>query len=394
MVSSKSLISTAFAGLALATAASAQNTQLNFEKTGPVGQVHYDMATGKVTKVVRPRQVMKNNLSHNTQVGVQRVNVASFNNTLTSGYFTSGNLGSEFIDWAAKGTGLPFTTRIRFGYATRMDDPSIGTGAALDLSFYSGTSGGMGVCNLGTEFARLIFTGLPGRTASLPPNFGIGYNITATLNNGLCIPDGQIGWGYTFEDLNPLTGVSGTGPRMTDFGTNTGWADSFQFYALDPASLSSCVGTFFYGGCSTGNVPPPPTGTPCASFMMGLDEFQATTAASCAFRNTTNPVTWNVLNPPQLGGSFQAVTAGPFAGVAVTAGSFPGIPLFGTVNGSLLVDPTIIYGGIQVISTGSFTAPIPKDTGLEGVPVFTQAAVFAGPGNFQLSNAFDCVIGG
>ncbi len=55
---SKSLISTTLAGFALAAAASAQTSAADFGKVdGPLGKVHYDLATGKVTKVVRPRQV-------------------------------------------------------------------------------------------------------------------------------------------------------------------------------------------------------------------------------------------------------------------------------------------------------------------------------------------------
>lgn len=391
MVSSKSLISTALAGLALATVASAQTSQLNFEKVdGPMGQVHYDMATGKVTKLVRPREVAAGAQANAsaTQGGIQTASANCFLNTITSGYFTSGTLGREFVDWATKATGKPFTTALIFGYATRVAGTSIaGPGASLDLNFYSGTTG---FCNLGTQFAQAAFTGLPGRTASIPPGFGAGYFITAFLASGLCIPDGNLGWGYTFLDNNGAGG-SDTGPLLTDFGTNTGWADAFDSWAGIPASLNTCVGTFFFGGCSTGNVPPPPTGTPCSSFILGLSEFAPVTTAACVFRNTTNPSTLVVTAPPQIGGTFQAVVAG-VGGLAVTAGPLPGVPLSGAINGSLLCDPTIIYGGIMV--GAAFNIPVPKDAGLEGVGVCVQAAVFAGPGNFQLSNAYDCVLGG
>lgn len=395
MVSSKSLISTAFAGLALATVASAQNNQMTFQKVdGPTGQVHYDLATGKVTKVIRPRQVSTVAQATPTQAGIQRAGVNSFNNTLTTGYFTTVSLGAEWIDWAEKASANDtFMTAFTFGYGTVQADTSNGgTGANLELSFYTGTAGGGGVCTLGTEIGRSIFAGLPGATASVPPGFGVAFNVTAFLQQGLCVPNGQIGWGYTGEDSDGLGG-SNTGPRMTDFGTNTGWRDSFQWYA-NPASLNTCVGTFWFGGCSTGNVPPAGTGgTPCTSFLLGITEYAPVVTASCAFRNTTNPANLVVLSPPVIGGSFAATTLALIAGYAVTAGPLPGIPLTGAVNGSLLCDPTTIFGGIQV-GVGGIVNPLPKDQGLEGVGVCVQAAEFNGPGNFGLTNAFDCTIGG
>ncbi len=381
-------------GFAIASIANAQTGTLNYRRAGPSGKVHYDLATGKVTKVIRPRQVATLDAKATpVSSGTQKASIRTFNNTNATGYFTTVSLGGEFIDWGFKLTAATFMTSFTFAYGTVMGDTtSGGPGAALDLSFYSGTAGGGGVCILGTDLGRAVFTGLPGATASAPPGFGVTYNVTSFLAAGLCVPNGQIGWGYTGEDSDGAGGSS-TGPRQTDFGTNTGWADSFQWYA-DPASLNTCVGTFWFGGCSTGNVPPAGTGgTPCASFWMGIDEYAPAVSASCVSRNTTNPNNLAVISPPVIGGSFSAVTLAPIAGYAVTAGPLPGIPLSGAVNGALLCNPTTIFGGIQV-GIGGLTNPLPKDQGLEGLSVCVQAAEFNGPGNFGLTNAQDCVIGG
>lgn len=378
--------------LFLTSVVSSQEGTLSYHRGGPSGRAHYDLATGRLTKVVRPREVAHQTLAFPTLPGIQRASVNSFNNTLATGYFATLPLGGEFIDWASKTTGGPFMTAYTFGYGTTMQDTaSGGPGASLDLSFYSGTSGGGGVCILGTEIGRSVFTGLPGATSSLPPGFGVLYNVTAFLASGLCVPDGQIGWGYTAEDSDGMGG-SATGPRLTDFGTNTGWTDSYQWYA-DPASLNTCVGTFWFGGCSTGNVPPPGTGgTPCASFLLGISEYAPATTAACVYRNTVNPPNLLVIQPPSIGGSFAAVTQAPIAAYALTAGPLPGIQLSGVINGALLCDPTIIFGGIQV-ALGVFSSPVPKDPGLEGLAFCIQAAEFLGLGNFALTNAFDCLFG-
>jgi len=392
MVSSKSLFSAAFAGIALCAVASAQTTRLDFQRVdGPLGKVHYDVTTGKVTKVVRPGHASAKGTFANAPLagGVQKTSVPSFNNTITTGYFTSGNLGAEFVDWATKASGLKITTAIRFGYATTVDDPSIqGPGASLDLSFYSGTTG---FCVLGNETDRFTFTGLPGRTASIPVGSGAGYLITAFLGSqGICVPDGRIGWGYCMLDSDG-SGGSLTGPLLTDFTTNTGWNDAFDFWAKCPANTGSCVGTFFFGGCVS-PVPPPPTGTPCGSFILGLNEWTPTVTASCTARNGgTNPAVFVVTSPTVIGGNFSVAIPG-LGGLAITAGPIPGFNLNGSVMGRLLCDPSVIFGGIQVV-IGSLSVPIPKDVTLEGLGVCAQAALKVGS-KFQLTNAQDCTFGG
>ncbi len=381
-------------GLLLAAPLAAQATAPTAEEVYSIrGRVHYDLATGSITKLVRPRQVKKLEASAEaTPDSNGRAAVRTFINSITSGYFTRGTLGHEYVDWAAKNTTGPFIMGVTFGYATRsIDTANGGPGAALGLSFYSGTNGG---CALGTEVRRLSFTGLPGRTPSIPGGLGTGYFITAFLQEGICIPNGQMGWGYSFIDSDGQ-GVSNTGPLLTDFGTNTGWSDGYDRWAGNPASLNTCIDTFNFGGCTTGMVPPPATGgTPCSSFILELVEYSPGLFGSCTSRNAGNPENLTAVNAPIIGGSFIATTVAPLAGYAISPASFPGFPLSGAINGVLFCDPTFLFGGIQVTVTGTIQAVVPKTPGLEGVAVCVQAAEFVGPGNFQLTNALDCTIGG
>ncbi len=391
----KSFLSAALAGLALCAVAGAQTTRQDFKRfDGPVGKVHYDMAAGKVTKVVYPRQQGGGaavNAATPSPAGVQRTLIKVFCNTITTGYFSTPPVGTEWVDWASKSGGGTFTDAVIFGYATIAADPTVD----IDLNFYSGTTG---FCTLGTQTAGLSFSGLPGVTASVPPGYGAGFFVTAFLSPGICIPDGRIGWGYCGLDSDG-SGGSLTGPILTDFGTNTGWNDAFDFWSACPASTGTCLGAFFFGGCSTGAVPPPPTGIPCASFMLGIVDHFAPPAACVARAGITGcnfPFPLVLTAPPVLGGVFKAAFAGVFGACAVTPGPFPipGFKLAGLVKGELLADITVIFGGIMVAPGGVLCIPLPKDHTLVGFPVTVQCATFLGPGCFQLTTALDCVLGG
>ena len=396
MVSTRVSIPSLCASLVLCATASAQTARLDFQRVdGPMGKVHYDLATGRVTMVQRPGQP-SGELAEAPRGGAQRTSVRSFNNTITTGYFTSGCFGCEFVDWATKSTGLTITTAVIFSYSTVMRDPSFGgPGASLDLALYSGTTG---FCTLGTETDRFQFTGLPGITSTVPHSSRGYWIVTAFLGNqGISVPDGRIGWGYCFLDRYfPGSSIfsSATGPLLTDFGTNTGWNDAFDAWGSCPANTGTCAGVFNFGGCSTGMVPQPPAGTPCASFFLGLAEWVPAVAAACTARNAgTNPAVLVVTSPPRIGGTFSVGLPGTGA-MAVTAGPIPspGFLLTGQVFGRLLCDPPML-GPIQIVA-GSLTLPIPKDVHLEGLTVCAQAALAVGGGQFSLTNALDCVFGG
>ncbi len=357
-----------------------------------VGGIRYDLSSGEITRVIRPAP---RGATANAPVGgVQKASVNCFLNTVTTGYFATPPLGAEWVDWASKATGKTITTSVIFGYATLEADPSAGgPGACLELAFYSGTTG---FCTLGTETDRLSFVGLPGATASVPPGYGVGYFVTAFLGqNGICVPDGRIGWGYCSLDSDGSGGAL-TGPILTDFGTNTGWNDAFDWWSACPANTGTCVGAFFFGGCSTGAVPPPPTGVPCASFMLGLTEWVPLTVAACTSANPgvpANPAILAVTSPPVIGGAFVAVIGAPFGAAAITPGPFGPFPLSGLLNGFLLCNISTLFGGIQLM-TPSLVIPLPKDVTLEGFTVCVQAARFNFPGNWSLTNRQDCIFGG
>lgn len=397
------------AALVLACAAGGAHAQTSL-RTGslrvPLGKVHYDLSTGRVTKVVRPGlPAGRLERAPGPSGGArERASVKAFRNTLTQGAYTSGVVGVEFVDWAAKGTGRALTTRVVFGYATTVLDPSLGgSGASLDLSFYAGTSD---ACALGSELERLEFAGLPGATGTLPAGVGAGYLVTAFLAQGIAIPDGRIGWGYSFHDAAPGgPPASATGPLLTDFGTNTGWSDGFGWWTTSPASAGSCAGSFFFGGCTAAAPPPPPAGAPCAGFLLALVEFVPDAQAGCTVVNGsgTNTVHYADLSGgPRIGEVWQSqvdlVTApAGFASVlAVSAGGFLPAPLSlgGLFGGSeLLVHPTLSVP-LDFSATGIHSLPIPLDPSLDGLTAAIQAAKLLPGGGAPLQNALDCTFGG
>jgi len=357
---------------------------------GPIGRVHYDLVTGRITKLVPPGAPDRTP----ARTGRQRTVVHGFRNTITTGYFTSGVLGAEFVDWASKRSRARLTTKVVFGYAT-----SKSGSASLDLSFYEGTTG---FCVLGSEIDRLTFTGLPGRTASLPPGTGMGYLVTASVSPAIAIPDGRLGWGYCMLDSDG-SGGSLTGPLLTDFSTNTGWNDAFDWWAKCPASSGSCVGTFFTD-CNS-PVPPPPIGLPCASTVLGLVEFRPDTPAACtvyAGSGVNRQLLSDVSGGPRIGEEWTTqvdLAAAPPASASVLATALlgtlaPGIPLSGPFAGTeLLIDPRLA-GPLEVSSSGTHVLAIPPLPGLDGLSLAAQAARLVGAHDFPLTNALDCTIGG
>jgi len=393
----------ALAALLVAAPAGAQDATPEVTRVvTPLGRVHYDLATGRVTKVVRPgtaRGVIRGAPPKNAA----RSTIRAFHDSVTQGTFTSGAVGAEFVDWAKKATGGEFTTRVVFGYATTLPDPTVsGPGASLDVSLYSGTTG---FCTLGSEVGRLQFQGLPGVTGTLPSELGAGYVVTAFLSQALALPDGPIGWGYTFHDADASRpSGSATGPLLTDFGTNTGWSDAFDWWSASPASNGSCAGTFWFGGCSSSN-PPPPTGAPCASFYLELAEFTPSATASCTVSNGsgTNPLQFQSLSGgPRIGQVWQgmvdlgAAPAGTVSVIAISAGGFLPVPLrlHGVFqNTELLIDPSLAVP-LDFSLTGLHTLAVPADPTLDGLASAFQAAKITSSSGIPLLNALDCTFGG
>jgi hypothetical protein len=410
MVSSKSLIAGLFAGIALCAVSSAQQAK-DFDKVeGPLGRVHYDLSQGKVTKVVRPRQVAAQQNAQAQRMG-QRAVVHNFRNTITTGYFFSGTLGATDLDWSDKATGYQAVNAFVIGYATYAWDPSggpggtPGPGASMIVSFYTGTTG---FCNLGNQVVAFGFTGLPGVTSCLGPGSGAGYTVTAfPFPPSFCMPDGQIGWGYTHTDdrglvtLSPPSGASGTGAIMVNFGTHetTGWDDAFDIWLGFPASTASCSGTWWFGGCNTADTVSP-IAPPCASYYLALQEHDSALAAAVQNNGTgLNPLNLAATSLPRVGQVFTGTFIAPppfFTGGWVAATG----PFLFNFNGPLLYGQLLVNLGTLLpgvkITTGAVIAPIPCDIGLIGITAYIQSfhILTLGPVSVQLHNRLDLTFGG
>ena len=111
----------------------------------------------------------------------------------------------------------------------------------------------------------------------------------------------------------------------------------------------------------------------------------------------TNPDAFSTADLPVLGttwdASVDATVAGAGGAAALLAYAAPlgGVP---TAFGELLVDPTsdllAQVVGFVVAGTADFSAPIPADLGLQGLPVHCQAALLS---PITLTNALDLVLG-
>jgi hypothetical protein len=421
MVSRKSLTASLFAGLALCVVAGAQQTVESTRVTGPLGKVHYDLSQGKVTKVVYPREVRK--LQQTSPQQVQRGKVLTFNNSLTTGWFWSGALGTMELDWAVKstaaGTGMGYQLVDSFvmAYATYAWDPSggpggvPGPGAETIVSMYSGTGGR---CDLGTLQAYFRFLGLPGVTSCMGPGSGAGYYVTAFVADPqFCLPDGQIGVGYTpIQDVGPAIGypftlgIASTGPRLTNFGTNFpyGWTDRFDWWVGGPNSMGSCIGTYWFGGCNTADTDFGNYTGGCASFYLALREDDGADALVVNdIGGGVNPNLLTAATTPQGGSPIPRV--GTLLGLNhVLPGGynlcFAKLPFYPNLSGPLLfgelmVDLTTQYKLKVGIATVKNIA-IPCDADLIGLTVYIQGLYVAtvGPVTIQLLNTLDVTIGG
>lgn len=411
MVSRKSLTASLFAGLALCVVAGAQQTVPATQITGPIGKVHYDLGQGKVTKVVYPREVRRLQQSHPQQA--QRGTVLTFNNSLTTGWFTSGSKGNMFVDWAVKstaagtGAGHQLIDSFVMGYATYAFDPSHiltpGPGADTIVSMYTGTGGR---CDLGTLQAYFRFIGMPGVTGCLGPGSGAGYSVTAwPADPKFCLPDGQIGVGYTaIQDRGlstnmPASGRSATGPISVSFGTNFpyGWTDRFDFWIGGPNSMGSCAGTYWFGGCNTADTNWGNFAVPCASWYLVLREDDGSDANVAVWNPAPpNPAFLTATTTPRVGTtlSLNHTLAG---GYALCFARWPvNIPLSGPlIFGNLHVDLSQLYK-LKIGASALKNIPIPCDSSLVTMTVYIQGTHIAsvGPLTMQLQNTLDVTIGG
>lgn len=425
MASSKSLISTALAGLALCVASSAQSGN------EPVQALQAQKFEGGITRVRAERVVDENgvlkwdytvlgkqqasqtgNAPQQATPGQRKVLVNCFQNTVTNGFFSVGTNGTEWMDWALKSAGkTDIVGGYAFAYASNargLSEPG-GTGATIGVSFYSGTTG---FCARGTRANDVtIFSSLPGATGT---QASPGFAVTATLDNNdvFCLPDGKIGWAYFFQEPPMGTNQNATGPLLsgpvyTGSTSNTCWNDVFDLWS-SPDPVASCAGVFFFGGCNpptTFFVPPP-----CAGFWIQIFEETATLPAISSFNNVVglpNPVRYVTVTAATIGNPWvtniftdSLNPAGPeVAGVirfCVPGTIIAGVPLALLVNGSRLVvlgpGSNIIVsnpGNPKVSSIG-----IPKDLSFIGSTFNTQAfGVILAPVRLQALNGLSATVG-
>lgn len=425
MASSKSLISTALAGLALCVASSAQSG------SGPVQAVQAQKFEGGITRVRATQEVDANgNVTWDYTVlgrknaaqgggtpsatpGQRKALVNCFNNTITNGFFSVGTTGTEWMSWAVKNAGkTDIVGAFAFAYASNargLSEPG-GTGATIGVSFFSGSTG---FCARGTRVDVpgdaddvFSFAGLPGATGS---QVSPGFSVTATLDTNavFCLPDGKIGWTYVFQEPLIGTNMNLTGPLLTDLSANTCWSDAFDLWS-SPTPVASCAGVFFFGGCT------PPTTffvpNPCSSFWIQI--FEETVAASASFQfndtNGFNPVRYAEVQGANVGENWlTSITLDPLnpAGAEVAAVQRVGLPGVIFPNGpnlSFFVNNSrIIVIGTAVNQTVAgpgnpkiASVPIPKDTNLIGATFNTQAfGLLLSPVRFQALNGVSFTIG-
>ncbi len=137
-----------------------------------------------------------------------------------------------------------------------------------------------------------------------------------------------------------------------------------------------------------------PTPDDTGQSIAAISFFVIDEVAACGLSNGNgvNPLDLTVTNPAQIGGTFSATTAS-VAALFFAQGPLPTpVPASGIFAGEFLCDignplTTSVPVGL------SFNILIPLDASLTGTPFCVQAAEFVGPGQFQLTNAYDCTMG-
>ena len=328
--------------------------------------------------------------------GLNAVSTLAYDNSCTSGFFTTVTPGSEFLDWGVKSAGLStLVDSFSFGYATFESDTSIGgPGASVEVAFHTGTTG-FGIP--GMEVARFAFSGLPGSTTGAPAGFLITVNLTGA--GQFCLPDGAIGFSFCSFDS------AGTGPLIGDsVACPNGQANAFDIYACPPPGMpldpGTYAGTFDFGA-----------GGPSATWVFTINEDDGSVLATVSEDLCASPT-----NPDHLtsGGVAPVIntiwplmvfedTIGPPKGfnaasvAAFYAGRFPCGTLILPAFGEVLIDITSPQILVQSVfgAGGVFdhSVAVPKDTSLIGLSAAVQSVQVGGGSPVSMSNLVEIVIG-
>ena len=409
MVPKKSLALTGAALFALGAFAGAQSqTGSKFSRyTKPLRTVSMNLETGTVTR--------------GPQVANQAITTTTDLTNLDLGGFIGVDTGGGFCQWidsAAKGSGAQGTgpvpselvTNFVFAYCSaRLDVNSGGTGGTMTWTFFpSHTTGALHPAT--SDASTFTLTGLPSNTAegmvfAQIACFFINITFGATP---LALADGQIGYAWTFEDLDTVGVFAATFPFLSCVTSCSGAGpdgvsmdDLVDQYCPAPVGAAP-LATFSFGTT--------PFGGYFTSINMDMREldvaatagtYQGTSPGSLVNPDglTTTPViigsTWSATVTPQA-----SRTAAPFGLgiVLVQTGGAPGvtiaIDLAGIlgVPGSAPVSQLLVSGSVLGTTTAAWSVggtgdiDIPLNTSFVCLPWYAQAIVF---GNITTDGVVD-----
>ena len=337
--------------------------------TRPILEAELDLGTGVLTR--GPLWKRRGQPAFDTAISLNNLD-------LGSGFVGIDSVGCEWYEHANKGFGRSggkstFMTSFLFVYCSTADDiRSGGVGGSAVITFregYTGPTAGVGSDPSGTIVATYNLSGLPANTSraswlgayecyrfrvrTARPQPAWTTTPPRAYNGGVCLPDGQIGYGWRFADQGPLgtlaatftflacvQSCSGVGPDQSGVGDN--FLDKYDCVGKPGGLLS----TFTFG-----------TTTTFTSFAMQVREAEAIESTSSTFNGTganpmiLTPAVGAIMKPAGPGERWRVFLdcssnpnnggAPPSPGLAILRLSFQGMqtPL-STPEGELLVKLT------------------------------------------------------
>lgn len=352
---------------------------------GPLVPAELDLATGSITRgpVLRTRGVPT---------------CSTFNNDL--GGFIGVDTGGCAVEWYDAGVKSGGKSTLVSGFVmayctSALDTSSGGPGGTAEISFRSGyTAGGsgFGLPPNGVEVARMLLTGLPGAD----PGGTRCWLLNVRLANTFTLPDGFIGYGWKFVDVEPLSNLAATVPFMSCI-------DSCQ--SSGPDALGQIGGVDRYSPPGTLESIPGLGGT--LALFIDIRELPSTGAFPSASFGATNPAVLAdaggtlgfgpVLGDPgepyrQTLNCSSATTPGLFQ-IELRPGLSPtGIPTaFGLLHATGSVQAR--FRGFHLQNTvSSLQVVVPSDPSLAGLAYTSQGWCQSAPLGF-LSNAIRETVG-
>ena len=365
--------------LALATAASAQGASRKVPLTGgALRTATLDLATGSLTRGPSSRSKAF-------------TTVSDFPNLDLSGFVgtDTGSGACEWIDAGVKGISgnkSDIVTSFAFAYcSSALDVQSGGPGGATTISFREGYQLGGG--SPGTEIGRFSFTGLPANTGASSILGGTScYLITIDLGSApLCFADGEIGYGWRFDDVGTDGALAATIPLLSGIAPGS-----------DPDPLGQVGLTDRY--CPPGTLVQ--TFSSSGSMSMDLREIVSTAHITTVFNPTNNPVGLTEVSPANLGTLWSV-------DIDCSGQALGGAGLVRVTTAGKLANPVVLPQGSLYIGSGggqdfgfihsgdiaNVGATLPTDPGLAGLAFQVQGYCGQAGGGGRLSNALCSTVG-